>query len=101
MKAEIQRRASLEDKLYAFLIAHPLEELTMRDLEVAAGNAWRSRLPAVRRRMLREDVGVVRWNGKNSSASRYTFLPYQPVGRDATRPASGQRELPLRYGLTP
>lgn len=81
MKAEIERRLSLTDRLEQFLRAHPGEWLTMDALaEVAGVGGWRSRLSDCRRKRRM----FIEHNGQNGAASRHRFLPYAPLARDAS-----------------
>ena len=90
MKAELARRVSLCDRLEAFLKKHPGEWLTMQELRLGCGaESWRTRLSDLsKKRSMR-----IEWNGQNGVESRHRYLPYEPVGRDPSRPASGQAEL--------
>jgi hypothetical protein len=81
MKAELARRQSLEDALYAYILAHPRSWLPWSALASCGGQAWRSRLPQVRARLADLDLVFV-WNGRNGNASAY-MLRAAPLGRDA------------------
>lgn len=81
---EFDRRASLEDRLYHFVLGHPGVWLRACDLRPVAGDAWRSRIVAVRRRLA--TVGLVFvWNRKNAAASAY-MLRDAPLGPSAESP---------------
>ncbi len=80
-RTEIQRRTSLTDILEDFLRANPGTWLEMHTLAAIAGlGGWRTRLSDCR---LKRSMHI-EWNGKNGSASRHRYLPYTPVGRDAS-----------------
>ena len=86
MNAELQRRASLEDRLYAYIVANPRRWLSARDMRPVAGDAWRSRLVQVRVRLA--TLGYTfDWNKKNGAAAAY-MLRGAPLGRDSTQPVS-------------
>lgn len=81
IRTEIERRLSLTDRLEQFLRAHPAEWLTMDELaEVAGVGGWRSRLSDCRRKRSMH----IEWNEINGRGSRHRFLPYAPIGRDAS-----------------
>ena len=88
MRAELERRASLEDRLYHFILAHPRVWLSARDMRPVAGDAWRSRLTAVRIRLAALGY-TFDWNRKNGGAAAYR-LRAQPLGRDSTQPVQQQ-----------
>ena len=79
--SEQQRRASLTDILEDFLKANPGVWITMHELAAIAGlGGWRTRLSDCR---LKRQM-IIEWNGKNGSASRHRYVPYQSLGRDAS-----------------
>ena len=80
---EQERRETCGARLIALFQRLPLVWIPMKDMH-AAGDAWRSRLPKIRRQFSRDNVGIVKWNGKNGIASAYMFIPHVPLGRDAS-----------------
>ena len=92
---EARRRQSLEQRLSELLQARPHVWIPMREMH-AAGDAWRSRLPQVRQRFAREQIGIVQWNRRNGGASAYMFVPYVPLGRDAGDVINQQTLFELR-----
>jgi hypothetical protein len=88
MRAELERRASLEDQLYGFILAHPRVWLRACDMRPVAGDAWRSRLVQVRARL--SVLGYTfDWNKRNGGAAAYR-LRAQPLGRESTQPVQQQ-----------
>lgn len=70
MRDEFQRRQSLEDRLYEFILRNPRVWIHGRDMRPVAGDAWRSRLVEVRARL--DALGLeFRWNKKNGIDAAY------------------------------
>ena len=86
MKAEIARRISNTDRVEAFLKQQPSVWIHASDFEPIGGRqAWRSRIAECRtqRGMTIENRQDRAPDGR-IAASWYRYLPYQPLGRDAS-----------------
>ena len=81
MRAELARRQSLEDRLFAFILAHPRRWLGWKELSQHGGSAWRSRLPGIRQRLADLDLEFP-WNQQTGDASAY-MLREKALGRQA------------------
>lgn len=87
LHAERQRRQSLSQQLETLLKARPGEWIPMRELASVGGiGGWRTRLSEMGRR--RVDPLHIEHNGLNGAASCHRYLPYAPLGRDASVPAA-------------
>lgn len=88
MRDEFQRRQSLEDRLYEFILRNPRVWLHGRDMRPSGGDAWRSRLTNVRKRL--DDLGLdFKWNKKHGIDAAYmlrekTLGPSAHVYREAS-----------------
>lgn len=83
MRAELERRASLADRLWAYFQARPYQAILASELGRTFGQAWRSRLPKVRQ-WAKASGGSIPWNQQNAGASAYIYRPQQALGRDAS-----------------
>jgi hypothetical protein len=92
MKQEIERRASLKDRVRAYLEARPCEWISMVDLSQVGGlGGFRTRISELR---VKDGLNIVH-NGRNGLNSQYMFLPYEPLGPDAARVRSQKSLFPL------
>ncbi len=82
-RAEADRRQSLEDRVLALFRSRPLRWIAWTELAEAGGAcAWRTRISDARK-VFRKEGGSVEWN-KRVHASAYRYVPYVPLGRDAS-----------------
>jgi hypothetical protein len=89
---EIERRNAATVKILAVLTEHPGRWIHWRRFAQFSACAWRTRLSDARKQLrLGPTPGVVQWN-KRIHRSAYRYLPYQPLGREASEPVS-QRSL--------
>ncbi len=85
-------RQNYLDRMEAFFREHPMEWLDARDLMPIGGTfAFRTRISDCRlKRGMQIDNDLRRLtleNGEVIIKSFYRFVPYQPLGRDASVPA--------------
>lgn len=73
--SEIQRRQGWAHRLATALRSRPGEWVGIQFMSTYGSNAWRSRLPTVRRTFQKDAIGIVEWNEQNGPASRYRFIP--------------------------
>jgi len=73
-RSEFTRRQSLEDRLMDYILAHPRRWIAWSELAAHGGQAWRSRLPAIRATLAKQDMELP-WNGKNGNLSAYQLRP--------------------------
>lgn len=94
---ELQRRTSLTDAMESFLRQHPLVWIPAEDLEAVGGRqAWRTRLSECRRmrhmrienKQDRTMADGVFYDDNHKIILRvksyYRFVPWEPIGRDAS-----------------
>ncbi len=70
MRDEFRRRLSLEDRLFHFILEHPHVWLDGRDMRPVGGDAWRSRLTNIRRRLAAQGLEFACRN-KNKKDAAY------------------------------
>lgn len=86
MKDEIQRRASLKDRIEALFRSRPGEWISITELaDIGGVGGWRTRKCELENRKI--DPMHIEHNGLNGAASAHRFLPHTPLGRDASVPA--------------
>ena len=82
MKSEMDRRQSATEALLHLFQAKPMTWIAWTDLAESGGNlGWRTRVSDARK-IVQRAGGRIEWN-KNIRDSRYRFVPYEPLGRDA------------------
>lgn len=87
MRDELTRRRVAARKVLAFLLANPSRWLSWkRFVSLGGACAWRSRISDARK-VVEADGGRLEWNGR-TRRSAYRYLPYVPLGRDASTPTT-------------